>query len=225
MSLLALVFLCGIFLPADSLATNPDPSAQGERAAFLQEEIRLAKSKQLYLVLDSEAGTLTLKRQHVDLLTLPVEARAGLSRLGGIHRLTWPALSFTHDSKLPEIERPLVNPPQKAADDSTAVVPITVEALQAVRDRFLQGLPSSFQLSFAPDLDVIVRGESRPPTLADRRHRAGRSLAESWRNLGNLLTGHRPHRLRLLLVMTPQEARRLYLALEPELSLLVLPAG
>ncbi len=202
----------------EARADLADPTA---RAAFLREEVRLARSRALYLVLDPGSDRLFLRRQHVDLLDIPVRARAGLPRWVGERQLTWPAYRFTLVSPLPMPPRPRVDQPRRAEGD-TAAAPISVDDLQSARDRFLAQLPVDFRLEFAPELDVRVSGSGSSSPLNDRWQRGRRALREAWRNLGDRLAG-RPPRLRLLLEMSPDDARRLYLALEPETALLVAP--
>ncbi len=157
-----------------------------------------------------------LRRRGVDLLEIPVRATVGLPLRAGRVAAAWPAVRF-------DLASPLTRPdPPRLAVRDTAAPPPTVEALDAARDRYLRRMPARYRLQFEPALIVAVAGEHEPPTVADRWRRAARRATEAWRDLGDLASG-RPPRLRLLLAMSAAEARRLYVALEPELSLLIAP--
>lgn len=201
--------------------TGPALTAQ---ETFLKEEMALAGSPKPYLVLDPVQATLTLRCRHVDLLTWPVTATVSHSRLAGSRALEWPAFRFDLVSELQLPERPRVRPGSgEEGNRASPQGPQTVEAIQAVRDRFLQDLPARFRLTFEPDLDLVVQGESGPRNLAERARAAGRRLAEPWRALAGRMAGRRGENLELRLVMSPAEARRLHLALEPGIALLVVP--
>lgn len=218
-----------MFGSAGSRAADQGARTPTVQAAVLADEVRLARSRCLYLVLDPAAGTASLRRQNIELLEFAVTVSVSDAGRSGGHRLAWPALCFTLESELPEIERPRLSPPAQPGNSAAAPASPTVAELQAERERFLSLLPTNYKLLFAPDLEVTISGESGAVTARDRGRRVGRLLAATWHGLAAALTGnhngeHNP-RLQLLVLVTPAEARRLYLALEPDMSLLVVPSS
>ncbi|MGD9547908.1 MAG: hypothetical protein AB7V45_10230 [Candidatus Krumholzibacteriia bacterium] len=199
-----------------------DTTAQANleaRAVFLRQEIELASGKAAYLVLDVSRGVLSVRRKHVELLSIPVSATVRVPGGGGDPRPVWPGSKFTLASALQEIERPLIDPPEKAEGDSTAA-PVTVGDIQAARERYLQAHPSRYRLAFDPGLEVEVRGGD--PSRGDDGRGPTSRLGDAWRGLGDRLTG-RNRGLQLRMTMDEQLARRLYLTLEPGIALLIAP--
>jgi len=194
------------------------------REAFLRTEIKAARSREFYLVLDPAADALLLRLQHVDLLTMPVRAEFGWRRWARRGELVWPALACTLLPSVAEPERPLLTPPRRDAADTTAAPAITVEAIQAAREQFMLSLPARYELRFTTDLDVLVAGETPQTGLRGRWRQASRQFAEAWDGLKDALARRTP-RVRLVLHMTPEDARRLYLALVPRMPLLIAPPG
>ncbi|HOX26921.1 MAG TPA: hypothetical protein PLL30_14200 [Candidatus Krumholzibacteria bacterium] len=207
------------------------------REAFLRTEIKAARSRTFYLVLDPAAATLQLRLQHVDLLSLPVKARFGRPRWAGGDAPIWPAIACTLATHVEEPERPLLKPGQPegaggeggetgggpaagAADSSSPA--ITVEAIQAARERFMEGLPAKYWLEFEPDLDILVLGETATTGLGGWWRGFRWSLGEAWQGMLDGLARRQP-RTRLILEMSPADARRLYLVLEPKMALLIEP--
>jgi hypothetical protein len=165
-------------------------------------------------VFDPAAGTLQLRLKHVDLLTVPVQARLGAP--------LWPAVACTLTSQVSEPTRPLLKPPRRGDADSSSAPALSVEDIQAARDRFMNGLPARYRLAFAPELVVEIVGESPQPGAGDRLRRAGRRFAEAWRGLGGRLLRRTPPAV-LELRMSEADARRLYLARVPGMALLIAP--
>ncbi|MBU2502003.1 hypothetical protein KJ682_11800 [bacterium] len=201
--------------PADSTAQ----AILDARAVFLRQEIELASGKPAYLVLDVSRGVLSVRRKHVELLAIPVTATVMVPGGGGDRRPVWPGSKFTLASALQEIERPRIDPPEKAEGDTTAA-PVTVGDIQAARDRYLQAHPSRYRLTFDPGLEVEVLGFD--PSHGEGGAGLGVRLGDAWRDLGHRLAG-RERGLLLRVTMDEQLARRLYLTLEPGITLLIAP--
>ncbi|MFH2052467.1 MAG: hypothetical protein ABIK96_08365 [bacterium] len=199
---------------------DPGPSAgPGARADFLRAEIALAGTRQLYLVFDPAGDFLYVRRKHIDLLAIPVQASLGVSRSDSRLDPVWPAGPLTLASPLLEVERPQIDPAGRAVGDSTAA-PATVEEIQKTRERYLSGFPSHYRLEFTNGLVVEIIGEAPRTGWTGSLLRAGRRLAVAWEGWSRRLSGDQ-QMLRLQLVMDPDSARRLYLVLEPAVPLLI----
>lgn len=186
--------------------------AAGGREASLEAELTAARARDLYLVLDARGRYLDLKANGILLRRFPVEsALYGSPRLGGGDAV-WPAVSFQLVSELPEPERPKI-PIQ------TAPVQASPAALgKPVTEASLEGVPTHYRLRFEPALDLSILGEAgmTAGSLRRLRHR----LLEGWDALGRRLLGE-PVPPRAVLVLKPEEARRLFVSLKPETRLVV----
>jgi hypothetical protein len=87
----------------------------------------------------------------------------------------------------------------------------------------LRQVPSHYLLRFAPDLDVLVVGSRGTLDGGSLLWRLGRRLREGWQVAADRLAGRRVTP-RLLLVMAPDEARRLFVALRADTRLLIAAA-
>ena len=205
---------------AGAAGADQPAASSSAHEAFLRAEIKAARSRAFYLVLDPVAETLQLRLKHVDLLTVPVRARLGGPRGGGT--ALWPAVACSLTTSVSEPERPRLTPPRRAAGDTATAPALSVEAIQAARDRFMNGLPACYRLAFKPDLVVEIVGEAPQPGAGDRWRRAGRRFASAWRGLGERLLRRSPYAV-LELRMSAPDARRLYLARVPGMLLLIAP--
>ncbi|MCU0254214.1 MAG: hypothetical protein MUE47_06705 [Acidobacteria bacterium] len=218
------------------------------RADFLQQEYDAAKGQKFYLVLDPAARALELRVLGVTLKRFPLErALIGVSRLRGGGTPQWPALAFTLASEVDEPDRPVITPPtagqeqasvqaasgaapaatdgESTDDGSAAAKPASLaESLSSFRERTYAGIPPVFRLHFEPALDVVIRGEPPAQDLRSRLRRTWFQLEEGWTGFRHWLKGE-PIATRVTLFMTPDDARRLYLALDPAIQLLIEPAG
>ena len=196
--------------------------AAGSRAAdrrnALLAEIALAKSKVIYLALDPVSGEIQLKIQGVVLRSIPTRASLDTPRS---RPAVWPAAVFTLQGGIPQYERPVIIPPKKgdaAQEDSGGVSP---DDLVANRNRALEGMPTVYSLTFTPDLNILVRGE--PPAegfgAAWRRIWTAfrQNLESGWARLGGTVAP-----LTVVLDTSPEDARRLGLALQPDMGLVIL---
>jgi hypothetical protein len=237
--------LAALALPA--LAGGDGAGNGAARAAFLQQEFDAAKGQKFYLVLDPEARALELRVIGVTLKRFPLErALIGVSRLRGGGTPQWPALSFTLSSEVDEPDRPVITPPtagqelasvqpssgatpaaegDASGDGSAAAKPASLaESLSSFRERTYAGIPPVYRLHFEPDLDVVIRGEPPAQDFKSRMRRLWFQFEEGWTGFRHWMGGQ-PISTRVALFMTPDDARRLYLALDPSIPLLIEPVG
>ncbi len=185
----------------------------GARAAHLEAELAAARSHRLYLVLDPWTRRLDLKADGLLLRRFQLE-RALWGRpwlLRG--EPAWPAASFALVTEIPEPDRPriAVGAPSKG---------VALTAAERRRDELLAQAPTHFRLRFEPGFDLSVRGEAGVDVLPGRFYRARHRLLEGWENVGAWLL-RRPLPPRVVVTLPPAEAQRLFLALQPEMRLLV----
>lgn len=220
-SLLAAMLLASDADGAGSLADR-GPAAR-VRTAALAAEVSAARSHRLYLVLDPFGPAVELKADGLLLRRFPVErALFGRSRLAG-GDLAWPAFGFTLASEIEEPERPRIPIPSAPAPEAApgTATPATAspDFDRARREAFAKA-PTHYRLRFYPTLDVSVLGEAGVAHLPGRLWRARHRLVEGWEAVALALRGE-PIPPRVVLVMTPDEARRLYVTLLPRTRLLI----
>lgn len=212
------------------------------RAHYLQEEARVAKSQKFYLVLDLGAQALDLRLLGVTLRRFPLHAALlGQSRLQGASHPVWPALSFALESEVEEPDRPVIHPPRAGQETATVVAqdddgrgtgdgaapakPLSLaESLTAFRERTFAGIPPVYRLHFQPDLDLVVRGEPVATDWQSRLRRLRFRFDEGWSGFRHWLA-REPAATRVTLFMTPDDAKRLYLVLDPAIPLLIAAAA
>jgi len=225
LTLLSALLLCG--LPGTAGAARESSRERDERAAMaaaLGAELRAARSHKLYLVLDPAASHLELKADGLLLHRFPVEsAQLGRSRLAA-GEVAWPAAAFTLVSELDERERPKIEiQPHDKEPAGTGPAGATSTRVSAAREEALADAPTHYRLRFVPTLDVSVLGEAGVSHLPGRVWRVRHRLAEGWEAVYLRLRG-RPVPPRVVLTMTPREARRLFLVLLPETRLVIAAA-
>ena len=242
---LAAAVLAALALPA---LAGGDGAADGSaRAAFLQKEYEAAKGQKFYLVLDPASRALELRVIGVTVKRFPLErAMIGVSRLHGGGTAQWPALAFTLASEVDEPDRPVITPPtagqeqasvqaasgtpaapdgDASGDGSAAARPVSLaDSLSSFREQTYAGIPPVYRLHFEPDLDVVIRGEPPAQDFKSRMRRQWFHFQEGWTGFRHWMSGQ-PISTRVTLFMTPDDARRLYLALDPSIPLLVEPVG
>ncbi|HEV7517726.1 MAG TPA: hypothetical protein VGR07_15610 [Thermoanaerobaculia bacterium] len=219
------------------LAAAP-PRRPGERAraGSLAAELGAVKSHQLYLVLDPRAPALDLKVDGVLLRRFAVEsALFGRSRLAA-GDYAFPAYAYTLVSQLDEPERPKIPIQAPATEPAAAPEPGAKPgfdphhanpAVSPAAEDLLARAPTHFRLRFDPALDVSILGEAGVANLPGRLWRARHRLIEGWEALLLRLRGQTVPP-RVVLYLTPQDARRLFLALLPRIRLVLQapePAG
>jgi len=240
---LAVAVLAALALPA--LGGGDGAVSGAARAAFLQKEYEAAKGQKFYLVLDPAARALELRVIGVTVKRFPLErAMIGVSRLRGGGTAQWPALAFTLASEVDEPDRPVITPPTAGQDqasvqaasgapanpagdgDGSAIAkPVSLaDSLSSFREQTYAGIPPVYRLHFEPDLDVVIRGEPPAQDFKSRVRRQWFHFQEGWTGFRHWLSGQ-PISTRVTLFMTPDDARRLYLALDPSIPLLVEPVG
>jgi hypothetical protein len=199
------------------------------RAGFLSAELGAIRSHQIYLVLDPHAPALDLKVDGVRLRRFPVEsALFGRSRIAG-GDYAFPAYAYTLVSELDEPERPkipILNPAKEpAAPPEPGAKPgfdpnHAHPAVGPASEDLLARAPTHFRLRFDPALDVSILGEAGVANLPGRLWRTRHRLIEGWEALLLRLRGQTVPP-RVVLYMTPQDARRLFLALAPKIRLVL----
>ncbi len=198
-------------------------SVERARGTALAAELATARSHRLYLVLDPAGPSLELRADGLPLRRFPVEsALFGRSRIAA-GELAWPAYSFTLVSEISEPERPRIPIQSPAADPANARAPLpatAAPAFGAAREEALAKLPAYYRLRFEPPLDVSILGEAGVAGLPGRLWRARHRLVEGWEALAAAVRG-REVPPRVVLTMTPAEARRLFVVLLPKMRLIL----
>ncbi len=229
----ALVLLAALLATGTVAELAAQPVA---RAHHLKEEARLAKSQEFYLVLDLAQNALDLRLLGVTLRRFPLhEASIGQSRLRGSGQPVWPALSFTLESEVAEPDRPVIQPPAAGQESATVMAPegaaadrgtapakplSLADSLTAFRERTFAGIPPVYRLHFTPDLDLVIRGEPVATDWRSRLRRLRYQFGEGWSGFTHWLT-REPVATRVMLFMNPDDAKRLYLVLDPQIPLLI----
>lgn len=204
---------------AAAIAFGPTSALAGteeQNRAFLAKEIDLAKAKRLYLVLDPDANTLSVRIAGVDLRVFKLaDARFGRARLAGGGAAEWPSISYELVSEKPEPDRPDV---QIVKEDDPNAPP--GDYLVTEREKMIASLPTTYRLQFTPALTVVVRGDALQQDFASRRRRFWFTLQEGWEGF-RAWWHSEPIDDRLVLFMSPDESRRLFQVLQPKMTLLI----
>lgn len=192
-------------------------TASGGRTVSLEAELEAARGRELYLLLDARGRWVDLKAGGLLLRRFPVEsALFGSPRLGGGDDV-WPALSFRLVSELPEPERPKI-PIQ--APDGPEVRSGRPGLGKPVTEANVSAVPTHYRLRFEPALDLSILGEAGEEGFTRSVRRLRHRLVEGWTALAHRLRGE-PVPPRVVLVMRPEEARRLFVTLSPEARMVV----
>lgn len=171
-------------------------------------ELEIAGSSEIYLVLDVDRHRLDVQAQGVTLRSWPLgEARWAMPRLSrdqpsrpiGIYRVT---------RELPLPERVRLVPPAPGAPPPAADP-------RPKRAEWIAQIPTDYRVSLEPHLDVRVVGQ--PP---DEVSLPNPSLGDRWANLRAGFSDA-PAAPRLLVVLSPADARALYLLLRPGTGFIV----
>jgi len=225
------VLLFSVGAATGALAGPPPRLNERTRAAALSAELGAARSHQLYLVLDPFTPELDLAVDGAVLRRFPVEsALFGRSRLAG-GDLAWPADSFTLVSQLDEPERPKIpvqTPAPAAAPPADAKPGFDPHhanpAVSPASEELLERAPTHFRLRFEPALDVSILGEAGVANLPGRLWRTRHRLIEGWEALLLRLRGQTVPP-RVVLYVTPEDARRLFLSLLPKIRMVLAAPG
>ena len=192
-------------------------SASGGRAVSYEAELEAARGRDLYLLLDARGRWVDLKANGLLLRRFPVEsALFGSPRIGGGDD-AWPAASFRIVSELPEPERPRIPIQAPEAPDGRFGRP---GLGKPVTEADFSGVPSHYRLRFEPALDLSILGEAGVEGLPGHLWRFRHRVVEGWGAFARRLLGE-PVPPRVVLVMKPEEARRLFVALKPDARMVV----
>jgi hypothetical protein len=238
-----LLFGTLLALPGIGAATAVFAAADGDAGAatrleYLTEELAAAKSKQFYLVFDEVAPAIDLKIEGVRVHRFALDrAEFGQSRLAGTGPRQWPAVSFSLVSEVPEQDRPRIH--VEKADEADKARDVVIrkalergekpagELSQTAGEKVAQlyrtddvDAPVTFRLQFEPDLVLVVRGEPRATDLDSRVRRAKYALLDGWQGFWLWLSGE-PIATRVVVHLPPEDARRLFKVLVPQIRLLV----
>jgi hypothetical protein len=240
--------LLALVLGFAALAAGAPPAAAVSRAReeYLAAELAAARGHSLYLLLDPRSQAVDLKVDGFLLHRFVVE-RALLGTPWGAGAPAWPALAFRLVSEVPAPDRqaipirhpdprPIPQPgpppggaaavaarsdaPSRSGAASRSAEGAAAEVPAGMPQDSLRQVPSHYLLRFAPDLDVLVVGSRGMLDGGSLPWRLGRRLREGWRVAADRLAGRRVTP-RLLLVMAPDEARRLFVALRADTRLLI----
>lgn len=186
-----------------------------QRKALAAEELELAKSSALYLWLDPARQTLELRINGIAINNFPLtKAQFGQPRLSGKSQPQWSALLYELVTETPEPDRPEVKIIKE--DDNS----IPANYIIKEREQMLAQIPTTYRLEFSPDLLVVIRGDALQMDFASRRRRFWFTLEEGWEGF-RLWMKNQPISDRLVLFMSPDEARRLFQVLQPKMKLVV----
>ena len=230
------VLWLGVAAPWAAPAAGDDDA--GRRAAYLNEELAAAKSKQFYLVFDDSAPAIDLKIEGVRVHRFALDrAEFGQSRLAGMGPRQWPAASFSLVSEVPEPDRPRIQ--VEKADESAKARDAEIRKALARGERPAGELsqtagekvarlyqtddaeaPLTFRLQFEPDLVLVVRGEPRATDFGSRVRRMKYALQDGWQGFFLWLRDE-PIATRVVVHLPPEDARRLFKVLVPKIRLLV----
>ena len=188
--------------------------------ANLEALVELAKGPDFYLVLDAEAGTLTLMLKGAELRTFVVEdVQVGLPRVAFVDREAagaWRGRIWTGGELDPprEIERVhlAVPPPGSEEEPETVVPPTPEEAYPA---------PLRYHLSFpgGPSIEIRPLDSAEDAGLWSR---LASWWVSYWSDLWAAFSTEPDERVRLRLQLSPDEAGAFYRSLPPNVSLFVL---
>ena len=192
-------------------------TASGGRTVSLEAELEAARGRELYLLLDARGRWVDLKASGLLLRRFSVErALFGSPRLDGGGD-AWPAVSFRLVSELPEPERPKIPVQASEVPEDRSGRP---GLGKPVTEADTSGVPTHYRLRFEPALDLSILGEAGGEGLTRSLRRLRHRLVEGWTALGRRLMGE-PVPPRVVLVMSPEEARRLFVTLSPEARMVV----
>lgn len=197
------------------------PEDRQEQGAALAAELLAVESHAVYLALDPRGGHLDLKVDGLKLRRFRIERGLfGRPRLsGGGGGLS--AAHFRLVTELPEPDRPLIpirSPKEGAGAGSSSL------AVSEARTEAVAQMPSHYRLRFEPPLEISIRGESgaadREAGMLSSFWRLRFRLYEGWQAIGHRLRGQ-PVPPRIVLFLPPDEARRLFMTLDPAMQLVI----
>lgn len=185
-------------------------------------EIELARSPEVYLVIEPATCTLQVKARGVLLQSMPLRRVAALGYRRTFERAPLPVLELPRLFEVTEEaaggERPIVSPPalvslRDGVESSAAPLPEEVEKPAA---------PASYQVAMGAEWRLRVEDGTSSLGLPAA---LGATLAEGWRRLAALRISQPPPAgppFRLALDLDPEDARNLHHLLVPGTRMLLL---
>ena len=190
----------------------PAGDAADARAAWLTRRVHQAESGQFYLVLDAGAPSLALALGGVTLLELPAAGVSVFTPRVLFRRAAppqgWQDATWIHGVLDPPLPVAAVVPPPDGDTETAGAAPPLPEVLVPAPDRY----DIRFEGGLALRVVTADDGVPRPAGWTS-------AARERWR----VLWGEAPDTVRVQLLMSPENAGRLYRALPPEPSLIMAP--
>jgi hypothetical protein len=205
-------------------ADPPAPAAElAARVTTLEKLVELANGKAFYLVLDPEASQLTLMLRGAPLARYRVLGlQVGVPRVAFAQRAApgpWQGIIWPDGRLDPprELERLALTPPSGGPDAPTApVVPPTPEEAYPV--------PTRYYIRFGGGPAIEIRPREADAEVS-RMTRLAAWWRARWRDGVAALAPRPEERVRLRVVLAPEDADALYRSLPPDTSLLVVAGG
>jgi hypothetical protein len=170
----------------------------------VEQELQLAKTKSLYVIVDTDKNIVLLKARGIPLRTFPLTSTE------------WIGAPLTHSTVLhlqtkdPSISPLPISPPSDSSPESPPEDPITPLTVN--------NMPNRYKLAFQEHLTILVQ----PPHLPSFWENMGHQIA-GWgqRVSARIVTWGSSHQY-LVLSLDPVEAQALYWAAIPPMTCLVI---
>jgi hypothetical protein len=199
------------------------PPAEPERALRLELEATLARTTQLYLVLDAPRRVVEIKARGIILDQLPLKDLALLryqALVGGGAGGATPALpavwkvvegpgDFSRETIAPESLRPYVPEEEREEEPESGKKPETI----------VPSAPTSYRVRLESDWDLAIVDRSPHPGFFARYAQAVR---EGWAEIFGRPQERRPL---IALSLAPEDARRLHHVFRTDLPILLVSGG
>lgn len=173
----------------------------------VEQELQMAKTKSLYVIVDTDKNLVLLKARGIPLRTFP---------LTGIE---WIGAPLTHSTVLhlqtkdPSVSPLPISPPSVLSQESPPEDPITPLTVS--------NMPTRYELTFHESLTILVQ----PPHLPSFWTNLGHQIAGWGRRVtAKMATWGGSHQY-LVLSLDPVEAQALYWAAIPPMTCLVIPGN
>jgi len=220
-----LVAIAVTTLAAAARQDAPDPAAEAARLASanagLDALVSLASGKAFYLVLDPAAPDLRLMLKGAELRRFPVQAlTVGVPRVAWFGRPApgpWQGVIWEGGRLDPprEADRVELTAPPPGASDAPPAVPIPPTPEEAFP------VPPRYHIWFGGGPAIEIRPREADGS-ASRWSRVAAWWHARWRDTVAALTSSPDDRVRLRVVLAPEDADSLYRSLPPDTKLLVL---
>jgi len=220
-----LVACAAAALAAPARQDGPDPAAEVARLATenagLEALVTLASGKEFYLVLDPAAPDLRLMLRGAELQRFPVQALSvGVPRVAWLRRREsrpWQGVIWEGGRLDPprEADRVELTAPPPGTTDTPPAVPIPPTPEEAFP------VPPRYHIWFGGGPAIEIRPREADAS-ASRWSRVAVWWHARWRDTVAALTSSPDDRVRLRVVLAPEDADSLYRSLPPDTKLLVL---